>query len=84
MGIILFYIEEIFSNPYGVNFQDKLFQFEFVNDLLVYTFILSILLFVLYYKRSKKLDEIHKKQLEKRQEENRIKQEEEDFRRRFV
>lgn len=72
IGKILFYIEQMRLNPYGVDFQDELFQFEFMNDLLTYTFVLSIVMFIMYYKRSKKLDEIHKKELEKRHEEKRI------------
>lgn len=54
-----------------------------MNDLLTYTFVLSIVMFILYYKRSKKLDEIHKKELEKRHEEKRIQEEEEEFKRKF-
>jgi len=33
-----------------------MFEFGFVDDLLTYTFVLSIVIFILYYKRSKKLD----------------------------
>jgi hypothetical protein len=46
-----------------------------MDDFFTYTFVLSILIFVLYYKRSKKLDEIHRKELEKLKDEERIKKE---------
>jgi hypothetical protein len=60
-------------NPEGIDLEDDLFEFGFINDFLTFTFVLSILVFVLYYKRSKKLDEIHRKELEKTQSEIKVK-----------
>ena len=56
-----------------------MFQFGLIDDLLTYTFVLSIVVFVLYYKRSKKLDEIHRKELKKLKDEERIKKEGEEI-----
>lgn len=70
LGHVVYFIEEYFIKSDEFDWEEM--KPGIVKDFLTYTFVLSVSWFVLYYLRSKRMDDLHKSELAKAIEKKRL------------